>query len=77
MHIVSIMSNNPVDQEQDHDHDHDTLIEEHEHENVGIYETPRELYGKLRLSRTMINDHYLPMYKKMMEKLLVELEKQI
>ncbi|PWA80589.1 mono-/di-acylglycerol lipase,Lipase, class 3 [Artemisia annua] len=77
MHIVSIMSNNPVDQEQDHDHDHDTLIEEHEHENLGIYETPRELYGKLRLSRTMINDHYMPMYKKMMEKLLVELEKQI
>ncbi|GJS66637.1 Sn1-specific diacylglycerol lipase [Tanacetum coccineum] len=75
MHIVSIMSNNPVDQEQDHDHDHDTLTEEHE--NVGIYETPRELYGKLRLSRTMINDHYMPMYKKMMEKLLVELEKQI
>nr|GEU68145.1 Sn1-specific diacylglycerol lipase [Tanacetum cinerariifolium] len=78
MHVVSIMSNNPVDQEQDLDHDQDTLIEEeHEHEKVGIYETPRELYGKLRLSRTMINDHYMPMYKKMMEKLLVELEKQI
>lgn len=77
-HIVSIISDNPVDQEQDHDHD--TAIEEHEHdveeqEHVGIYETPRELYGKLRLSRTMINDHYMPMYKKMMEKLLVELEK--
>lgn len=78
-HIVSIVSNNPVDQDHDHDHDHDTAIEEHghEHENehVGIYETPRDLYGKLRLSRTMINDHYMPMYKKMMEKLLVELEK--
>ncbi|KAL4565222.1 hypothetical protein LXL04_029308 [Taraxacum kok-saghyz] len=43
-------------------------------ECVGIYETNRELYGKLRLSRTMINDHYMPMYKKMMEKLLAELE---
>ncbi|KAI3828676.1 hypothetical protein L1987_02784 [Smallanthus sonchifolius] len=75
MHIVSIISNNPVD--LDDDHDHDTAIEEHEleHEHVGIYETPRDLYGKLRLSRTMINDHYMPMYKKMMEKLLVELEK--
>ncbi|KAE8720531.1 putative Chaperone DnaJ-domain superfamily protein [Hibiscus syriacus] len=42
---------------------------------VRIYETPRELYSKIRLSRTMINDHYMPMYKKMMELLIVELEK--
>ncbi|KAJ9537104.1 hypothetical protein OSB04_029837 [Centaurea solstitialis] len=79
MHIVSIVSGNPVDrdQDQDHDHDHDGAIEESEveREHVGIYETNRDLYGKLRLSRTMINDHYMPMYKKMMEKLLVELEK--
>lgn len=34
-------------------------------EHVGIYQTPRELYSKLQLSRTMINDHYMPMYKKM------------
>lgn len=74
MHIVSIVSNNPVD--RDHDDD-TTAIEESEveREHVGIYETNRDLYGKLRLSRTMINDHYMPMYKKMMEKLLVELEK--
>lgn len=75
MHIVATISSSPVDQ----DNDHDGVIEEHErdheHEQVGIYETPRDLYGKLRLSRTMINDHYMPMYKKMMEKLLVELEK--
>ncbi|XP_068662296.1 uncharacterized protein [Aristolochia californica] len=44
-------------------------------EKVGIYETPRHLYSKLRLSRTMINDHYMPMYKKMMERLLCEHEK--
>lgn len=78
MHIVSTISNNPVDPDNN---DHDAVIEEHEHEHehehVGIYETPRDLYGKLRLSRTMINDHYMPMYKKMMEKLLVELETQV
>ncbi|KAK1430715.1 hypothetical protein QVD17_13660 [Tagetes erecta] len=80
MHIVSTISNNPVDPDNN---DHDGVIEEHEHEHeqehehVGIYETPRDLYGKLRLSRTMINDHYMPMYKKMMEKLLVELETQV
>ncbi|CAN0855640.1 Diacylglycerol lipase-alpha [Linum grandiflorum] len=41
---------------------------------VGIYETPRELYSKIRLSKTMINDHYMPMYKKMMELLIRKLE---
>ncbi|GKU85360.1 hypothetical protein SLEP1_g40 [Rubroshorea leprosula] len=44
-------------------------------EHVGIYETPRELYSNIRLSRTMINDHYMPMYKKMMELLMEELKK--
>ncbi|KAK6161056.1 hypothetical protein DH2020_004437 [Rehmannia glutinosa] len=46
-------------------------------EQVGIYETPRELYSKLRLSRTMINDHYMPMYKKMMELLIKQLEDEL
>ncbi|CAO2832178.1 unnamed protein product [Amaranthus hypochondriacus] len=43
-------------------------------ERVGIYETPRHLYSKMRLTKTMINDHYMPMYKKMMEQLINELE---
>ncbi|GFQ05721.1 sn1-specific diacylglycerol lipase alpha [Phtheirospermum japonicum] len=46
-------------------------------EKVGIYETERELYSKLRLSRTMINDHYMPMYKKMMELLIKQLEDEL
>ncbi|XP_076902119.1 uncharacterized protein LOC143556753 [Bidens hawaiensis] len=75
MHIVATISSNPVDQDNDHDGAIEEHERDHEHEHVGIYETPRDLYGKLRLSRTMINDHYMPMYKKMMEKLLVELEK--
>ncbi|XP_022760604.1 uncharacterized protein LOC111306882 isoform X2 [Durio zibethinus] len=65
MHIVSIPSSDAADL------DDDGLNGEH----VGIYETPRELYSKIRLSRTMINDHYMPMYKKMMELLISELEK--
>ncbi|RAL38553.1 hypothetical protein DM860_002531 [Cuscuta australis] len=48
-----------------------------EEERVGIYETPRDLYSKLRLSKTMINDHYMPMYKKMMELLIRELENEL
>lgn len=43
---------------------------------VGVFETPRSLYGKLRLSRAMINDHYMPIYRRNMEKLIYELEKE-
>ncbi|CAK7333289.1 unnamed protein product [Dovyalis caffra] len=43
-------------------------------EHIGLFETARELYSKIRLSRTMINDHYMPMYRKMMELLIQELE---
>uniref|UniRef100_A0A2P2QUR0 Uncharacterized protein n=1 Tax=Rhizophora mucronata TaxID=61149 RepID=A0A2P2QUR0_RHIMU len=65
MHIVSILSTDATNL------DHDGQATEH----VGIYESPRELYSKIRLSRTMINDHYMPMYKKMMELLISKLEK--
>ncbi|XP_051125831.1 uncharacterized protein LOC127247829 isoform X2 [Andrographis paniculata] len=62
MHIVSTASSSDPDNDRDAE------------EQVGIYETPRELYSKLRLSKTMINDHYMPMYKKMMELLIKQLE---
>ncbi|KAF6165604.1 hypothetical protein GIB67_021874 [Kingdonia uniflora] len=64
MHIVSVP--------QTQDDDNNCTTEEHV---VGIYETPRNLYSKLQLSRTMINDHYMPMYKKMMELLITQLQK--
>ncbi|PON61966.1 Mono-/di-acylglycerol lipase [Parasponia andersonii] len=64
MHIVAVptLDSNNVDNEGPNE------------EHVAIYETPRELYSKLRLSRTMIKDHFMPMYKKMMELLIKELE---
>ncbi|EFJ33287.1 hypothetical protein SELMODRAFT_167667 [Selaginella moellendorffii] len=43
---------------------------------VGLFETNRRLYGKVRLSRTMVNDHYMPIYRKTMEQLILELESQ-
>ncbi|KAL0348629.1 UNVERIFIED_CONTAM: Sn1-specific diacylglycerol lipase alpha [Sesamum angustifolium] len=67
MHIISVPPTESTDQS------HDDLAEE----QVGIYETPRDLYSKLRLSRTMINDHYMPMYKKMMELLIKQLEDEL
>ncbi|KAE8076822.1 hypothetical protein FH972_015447 [Carpinus fangiana] len=66
MHIVSVPSSDTPNI------DNGTHTEEH----VGIFETPRELYSKLRLSKTMINDHYMPMYKKMIEMLIRELENE-
>ncbi|XP_028751506.1 uncharacterized protein LOC114711297 [Neltuma alba] len=66
MHIVSVPPSS-----DDSNSASDDPVEEH----VCLYETPRELYSKLRLSKTMINDHYMPMYKKMMELLIRELEK--
>ncbi|KAK1380298.1 Lipase class 3 family protein [Heracleum sosnowskyi] len=69
MHIISVVSSDASDSGQDHS------TEEHEHKPaVAIYETNRELYSKLRLSKTMVNDHYMPMYKKMIELLIRELE---
>ncbi|KAK8934214.1 hypothetical protein KSP39_PZI015091 [Platanthera zijinensis] len=47
-----------------------------EKSGVGVFETPRSLYGKLRLSRAMINDHYMPIYRRNMERLIYELEKE-
>ncbi|KAJ8766854.1 hypothetical protein K2173_009160 [Erythroxylum novogranatense] len=67
MHMVTIPSSETANLDDD---------DEHTFEHVGIYETPRELYSKIRLSRTMINDHYMPMYKRMMELLISELEKK-
>ncbi|KAA3455675.1 Sn1-specific diacylglycerol lipase alpha [Gossypium australe] len=79
MHIVSIPSLDPSgkldDDDGDGDGDGDGEGDGSNDERVGIYETPRELYSKIRLSRTMINDHYMPMYKKMMELLISELQK--
>lgn len=66
MHIVSVPSSDTTNL------DGDSPVEE----RVGIYETPRKLYNKIRLSRTMINDHYMPMYKMMIELLVSELEKE-
>ncbi|XP_017608155.1 uncharacterized protein LOC108454260 [Gossypium arboreum] len=73
MHIVSIPSLDPSGKLDDDDGDGDG--DGSNDERVGIYETPRELYSKIRLSRTMINDHYMPMYKKMMELLISGVQK--
>lgn len=43
---------------------------------VGIFITPRTLYSKLRLSHSMINDHFMPIYRRQIEKLIKDLEQE-
>ncbi|CAL4919961.1 unnamed protein product [Urochloa decumbens] len=44
-------------------------------EIIEIYETPRDLYGKIRLAPNMIKEHYMPSYISTMESLLEQLQK--
>ncbi|CAN6280690.1 unnamed protein product [Urochloa humidicola] len=45
-------------------------------EIIEIYETPRDLYGKIRLAPNMIKEHYMPSYISTMESLLEQLQKE-
>jgi hypothetical protein len=45
-------------------------------EVVTLYETPRHLYSKIRLAKSMIREHYMPKYIKTLELLIDKLEKQ-
>jgi len=44
-------------------------------EHIKLYETPRQLYSKFRLSKKMINDHYMPTYRAMIQLLIQQLKK--
>ncbi|XP_050381404.1 uncharacterized protein LOC126798467 [Argentina anserina] len=50
--------------------------EQPEETRIGIFLTPRSLYSKLRLSQTMISDHFMPVYRRRIEKLIKEFEKE-
>ncbi|KAG6505612.1 hypothetical protein ZIOFF_037977 [Zingiber officinale] len=67
MHIVTLHPEEEMGDEEDAHTNHDCKIE--------IYSTPRSLYGKLRLSQSMINDHYMPIYRRNIEQLISILEK--
>ncbi|MCD7447428.1 hypothetical protein HAX54_029102, partial [Datura stramonium] len=72
MHIVTLLS-----EEVDHESDSDTSSEDNNQPKdtkVGIFLTPRSLYSKIRLSQTMISDHFMPVYRRQIEKLIRDLE---
>jgi hypothetical protein len=41
---------------------------------AALYLTDRALYGKVHLSRSMIKDHYMPNYRRMMESMVKDIE---
>uniref|UniRef100_A0A0D9XUZ2 Fungal lipase-type domain-containing protein n=1 Tax=Leersia perrieri TaxID=77586 RepID=A0A0D9XUZ2_9ORYZ len=45
-------------------------------EFVSLYQTPRSMYSKIRLARSMIKDHYMPRYIETMEMLVDKLEEE-
>ncbi|KAB2611131.1 hypothetical protein D8674_019163 [Pyrus ussuriensis x Pyrus communis] len=70
MHIVTFYHGG-ADSESSHSGN-----EQPEETSVGIFLTPRSLYSKLRLSQTMISDHFMPVYRRQIEKLIKELEEE-
>jgi hypothetical protein len=72
MHILTSSREETLNEESDVCDDD---LNGESYSGMGIFLTPRSLYGKLRLSKMMINDHYMPIYRRNIEQLIAELEK--
>lgn len=75
MHIVTVR---PEAVETNEEEDGSALerpetVETVEEGRVGIFLTPRSLYSKVRLSQRMISDHFMPVYRRQIERLIQEL----
>ncbi|OWM86061.1 hypothetical protein CDL15_Pgr027287 [Punica granatum] len=77
MHIVTI-PRVPESEGDDSSHSSSSSVESENgvEAEVGIFLTPRSLYSKIRLSQLMISDHFMPVYRRQIERLIRELEKQ-
>lgn len=67
MHLVSPLPNKGDSESGEQD----------QQPSVGLFLTNRSLYGKVRLSRTMVHDHFMPNYKVMMTSLIEQLEREV
>lgn len=76
MHIVTFHHGGGADSEIGSPSSSGSGNEQPEETRVGIFLTPRSLYSKLRLSQTMISDHFMPVYRRQIEKLIKELEEE-
>lgn len=68
MHLVGLRPSKSENQVQDFNP---------REQQIGLYLTKRYLYGKIRLSKTMVHDHYMPTYKQMIESMIEQFETQI
>ncbi|KAG8072641.1 hypothetical protein GUJ93_ZPchr0006g41911 [Zizania palustris] len=75
MHILVSSREETTNAEESSVHQDDDDTSGDSDTRIGIFMTPRSLYGKLRLSKMMINDHYMPIYRRNIEQLIAELEK--
>ena len=73
MHLVSPLLPTRGDSEAGDSQDE----QQQQQPSVGLFLTKRSLYGKVRLSRTMVHDHYMPNYKVMMASLIEQLEGEV
>ncbi|KAI9102869.1 hypothetical protein K1719_023308 [Acacia pycnantha] len=74
MHIVMLNSYSPAKcEENEANSPNSSSISDYE-TKIGIFLTSRSLYSKMRLSQTMISDHFMPVYIRQMERLIKELE---
>ncbi|XP_043720319.1 uncharacterized protein LOC122667906 [Telopea speciosissima] len=77
MHIVTLHSDGPEFEGETTVNAEDTSNnQQQEGAKVKIFLTSRFLYSKLRLSQTMISDHFMPAYKKQIEQLINDLEEE-
>ncbi|KAG4950762.1 hypothetical protein JHK85_044629 [Glycine max] len=76
MHIVTLHSDTA---EQESDGSRTSASSDSSELNeteIGIFLTSRSLYSKLRLSQRMISDHFMPVYRRQIERLIKELEEE-
>ncbi|KAK6911846.1 Fungal lipase-like domain [Dillenia turbinata] len=74
MHIVTLHSN--VVESEGEAASSDLQNNQSTETKVGIFLAPRTLYSKIRLSQSMISDHFMPVYRRQIEKLIAGLEKE-
>ncbi|KAF8081414.1 hypothetical protein N665_0887s0006 [Sinapis alba] len=72
MHIVTVRSE-AIEANEEDALDRPETVETVEEGRVGIFLTPRSLYSKVRLSQRMISDHFMPVYRRQLERLIQEL----
>ncbi|KAF1890154.1 hypothetical protein Lal_00025487 [Lupinus albus] len=76
MHIVTFHSDADEHENDSSSSSTSSDSSEPDEAKIGIFLTPRSLYSKIRLSQTMISDHFMPSYRKQIESLIKELEEE-